>query len=158
MSASAMTAMPFGSTLGDDLGPFQRIDGDIHLGAALADLLADIEHWRLVHLAFADDDGAGDGDAVEGMAHGLHRRAVGFVLVAAAGPLRGRDGGGLGDADEFERQVAVRMLRGLEGHGCPSSSHPWGGWGQPTAAAARFGTEAHETGNCLLIAIGDSIA
>jgi hypothetical protein len=108
-----------GRALGDDFGAFEGVDGDIHLGSALADLLADIEHGGFVHLAFADDDGAGDGDAVEGMAHGFHGGAVGGVLVAAAGPSGGGDGGGLGDADEFEGEVPVGMLWGLEGHGCP---------------------------------------
>ena len=36
-----------GRALGDDLGAFQRIDRDIHLLAALADLLADVEHRAL---------------------------------------------------------------------------------------------------------------
>ena len=53
------------------------------------------------------------------MTHGLDGRAVGGVLVAAAGPLCGGDGSRLGDAHEFEGEVAVGMLRGLEGHGCP---------------------------------------
>src|SRR6185295_2651776 len=44
---------------GAEVGPLQRIDGDIHsdgavLAAQGADLLADIEHRRLVPFAFAD--------------------------------------------------------------------------------------------------------
>ena len=102
-----MVAMRVGAAFGGDRGAFQRIDGDVHRRAAGADFLADIEHRRFVHLALADDDGAVDGDGVEGLAHGLDGRAVGLVLVAPADPAGGGDGGGLGDADEFERQIAI---------------------------------------------------
>jgi hypothetical protein len=50
-----------GQALGGDGGALQRIEGDVDLGhAALAqaDLLADIEHRRLVALALADHHGA----------------------------------------------------------------------------------------------------
>ena len=48
-------------------------------------------------------------------------------LLPRPGPLRGRDGRGLGDAYEFECEVAVGMLRGFGGPWVSSSSCPWGG-------------------------------
>jgi hypothetical protein len=50
-----------GHVLGGQRGAFQRVERDVDLGAvAVADLLADVEHRRLVALAFADDDDALD--------------------------------------------------------------------------------------------------
>ena len=95
------------AAFGGDRGAFQRVHGDVHRRAPLADFLADIEHRRFIHLAFADDDGAVDGDGVEGLAHGFNGRTIGFVFLAAADPARGGDGGGFGDADEFEGQIAI---------------------------------------------------
>ena len=83
--------------------------------AAGADLLADIQHRRLVHLALADHHGAFDGDLVERLAHRLDRGAVGLVLLAETDPARGGECGGLGDADQFEREVAVGDFAGLRG-------------------------------------------
>ena len=80
------------AALGRDVGAFERVDGDVHGGAAGADLLADIEHGRLVHLALADDDGAVDRDAVEGAAHAFDGGAVGLVLLATAHPAGGGEG------------------------------------------------------------------
>ena len=48
------------------------------------DLLADVEHRRLVALAFADDDCAVDGDGVHGVPHGLDGDVVGVFAVALA--------------------------------------------------------------------------
>ena len=65
--------------LGADRRAFERIDGDVDFRAfAGADLLADVEHRRFVHLAFADDDGASDLDAAE-----LRRMASTAALSAA---------------------------------------------------------------------------
>ena len=102
-----------GAALGGERGAFQRIDGDVHRRAAGADLLADIQHRRLVHLALADHHGAVDGDGVEGAAHRLHRGAVGLVLLAEADPARGGECGCLGDAHQFECEVAVGDVAGL---------------------------------------------
>ncbi len=107
-------------TLGGQRGALQRIDGDVHRRSAGTDLLADIEHRRLIHLAFADHHGAGDGDLVERAAHGLDRRAVGLVLLAEADPAGGGECRGLGDAHEFEGEVAIGDVAGLwrvDGHG-----------------------------------------
>jgi hypothetical protein len=48
-----------------------------------ADLLADVEHRRLVALALADHHGALDVEQVELGAHGVHRRLIRGLLVAA---------------------------------------------------------------------------
>ncbi len=45
--------------------------------ALRADLLADVQHRRLVALALADDDPSGEFDLVHGPAHGLGGGAVG---------------------------------------------------------------------------------
>ena len=74
-SAMASTASALGIALAQMRGALERIDGDVDLGARRrgADLLADVEHRRLVHLAFADDDAALDGRP--GPARGAwHRR------------------------------------------------------------------------------------
>ena len=47
------------------------------------------------------------------LAHGLDRGAVGLVLLAEADPARGGERRGLGDAHEFQREVAVGDFAGL---------------------------------------------
>ena len=67
--------------LGADRGALERIDGDVDLRAfAGADLLADVEHRRLVHLAFADDDRAADVPACRVPAHGIDGGLVGALV------------------------------------------------------------------------------
>ena len=73
----------------------------------VADLLADKEHRRFVHLAFADDDGARDGNAAQFAAHGIDRGLVGGLLVAASAQARGRNGCCFGDARYFEHEHAL---------------------------------------------------
>ena len=80
-------------------------------GRAVADLLAVVEHRRLVLLPLADHDGAVHRDRVEDVAHRVDRGLVGGDLVAAPDPAGGGERGGLGDADELEREVAVRLGR-----------------------------------------------
>jgi hypothetical protein len=77
--------------LGAERGAFERIDGDIDLRAGIdADLLADIQHRRLIAFALADHDGAFDRQLVELAAHRVDRSLVGRLLVAmAAQPRRG---------------------------------------------------------------------
>ena len=97
-----------GQVLGADRRAFERIERDVDLRAlAGADLLADIEHRRLVALALADHDRALDGEAVELRAHGVDRDLVGGLLVAAPAQPGGGDGGALGDAHEFQGQDPV---------------------------------------------------
>ena len=93
--------------------PLERVDGDVDLGAfALPHLLAVVEHRRLVLLPLADHDDAVHDDGVEHRAHRVDRGLVGGQLVAAADPAAGAHGGGLGDADELEREVAIRPAGG----------------------------------------------
>ena len=83
-----------------------------------ADLLADIEHRRLVALALADDDGAVDVEAVERRAHGVDGGLVGGLLVAAAHQPRGGHGRRLGDAHRLQRQVAVQIAVDYQAVSC----------------------------------------
>ena len=75
--------------------------------AAVADVLAVVEHRRFVLLALADHDDAVHRDRAEHEAHRVDRGAVGGVLVAATGPAGRGDRRGLGDADHLEGDVAV---------------------------------------------------
>ena len=91
-----------------EAGALERVDGHVHLGRlAVADLLAVVEHRRLVLLALADDDDAAHGDGVEHRAHRVDRRLVGGVLVAAADPAPAAERGRLGHADELEGEVPI---------------------------------------------------
>ena len=103
-----------GQALGGDGRAFERIERDVDLGAAAEpDLLADIEHRRLVALALADHDGAVDGERVQRAAHGVDRRLVGRLLVAAAHQLGGRERRRLGHAHRFQREIAVHLAWSL---------------------------------------------
>ncbi len=76
--------------VGDEVRPLERVDRDVdrqHVAPsalAPADLLADVEHRRLVALPLADDDPAGELDLVHRPAHCLDGGPVGAVLLAAA--------------------------------------------------------------------------
>ena len=70
-----------------------------------ADLLADVEHRRLVALAFADDDRAVDGHRVHLAAHRLDGDRVGLVPIALSHRVGAGDGGLLDDAQEVEREI-----------------------------------------------------
>ncbi len=61
----------------------------------------DVEHRRLVALAFADHHPAVDLDLVQRRPHGLDRHVVGMHLVAVAHGLGGGDRRPFGDADEI---------------------------------------------------------
>ena len=89
-------------TVRGEVRALERVDGDVDLLAALADLLADEEHRGLVALAFADDDRAGDVDVVERRAHALDGGVVGRVLVALAHPAAGGQRCGLGDLEHLD--------------------------------------------------------
>ena len=78
------------------------------------DLLADVEHRRLVALAFADDDGAVDRHGVQHSPHRLDGGLVGLVAVALAHRVRAGDGRLLDDAEELEGEVGVHRARPLE--------------------------------------------
>ena len=108
-SAIAITAIEPGMSLAQSVVPSERIDRDVApSGPAVADLLADEEHRRLVALALADDDRAVDRQAVQLAAHRVDGGLVGRLLVAVAAQARGGDGGALGDADEFQSRDSAR--------------------------------------------------
>ena len=88
-----------GSTAMSTFGPVLR-----------ADLLADEQHRRLVALALADHHGAVDRQLVELAPHGVDRRLVGGLLVAAAAQPRRRHRGALGHAHDLEREDALEHL------------------------------------------------
>ena len=75
-----------------------------------ADLLADVEHRRLVALAFADDDGAVDRHGVQRLAHRLDGDLVGLVAIALPHRVRARDRRLLDDAQEVEREIGDPSL------------------------------------------------
>ena len=108
---SAITASALGIPCAASVGALERVDRDVDLRRrAVADLLAVVEHRRLVLLALPDHHDAVHPDRVEHVAHAVDRGLVGRLLVAPADQRRGRQGGGLGDADELEREVAVGQL------------------------------------------------
>ena len=98
---------------GAEVGPFERIDGDVNLVEGppafrllrQPDFLTDIQHRRLVSLAFADDDGAVDGDGVHLAPHRLDRHLVGQMPIALAHGVRTGDGRLLDHAQELEREI-----------------------------------------------------
>ena len=95
--------------LGAQRRAFERIDGDVDLRARLgADLLADEQHRRLVHLALADHDRAVDRQLVEFAPHGVDRGLIGFLFGAAPAQPRRRDRGALGHAHDLDREDALK--------------------------------------------------
>ena len=80
-----------GLAVGDEVRALERVDRDVdrrarrRAGRRPPDALADVEHRRLVALALADDDPAGELDLVHRPAHRLGRGGVGLVL-ARRGP------------------------------------------------------------------------
>ena len=94
---------------------------------AVADLLAVVEHRRLVLLALADHDDALHRDRVDHQAHQVDGRLVGGDLVAATDPARGAHRRRLRDPDELESEVPVgRRTGGIGAHS----------WADPTPAGA----------------------
>ena len=94
---------------------FERIDGNVdlrksrHGGTAQRvsqpDFFADVEHRRLVALAFTDDDRSVDRHRVHDLPHGFDSHLIGFVAVALAHRVRAGDGRLLDDAQELERKI-----------------------------------------------------
>ena len=90
----------------------ERIDGDVDLRKAAgrpvaqrvrqADLLADVQHRRLVALALADDDRAVDRHRVHDAAHRLDGDLVRVVAIALPHRVRAGDGRLFDDAQELE--------------------------------------------------------
>ena len=76
---------------------FDRIDGDVdRITKTGPDFLTDKQHRCFIDLTLANHDGAVDIDLVEHNTHGVYRRAVSGIFVAAAQPFiasqRGRFG------------------------------------------------------------------
>ena len=138
-----------GLAVGDEVRALERVDRDVDRRARRrgrarpADLLADVEHRRLVALALADDDRAGDLDLVHRPAHRLGRGAVGPVPVAAAHEARRRDRRRLGDADHLEREQLFHLAVPA-----PSAQSHWHCRSVPEVAAAG---EDHRQ----VVAVGD---
>ncbi len=70
-----------------------------------ADLLADVEHRRLVALAFADDDAAVDRHGVHDAAHRLDGDLIRPLAVALAHGVGARDRSLFDDAEKLEREI-----------------------------------------------------
>src|SRR5215210_2814766 len=101
-------------------GALEWVDRDVPgRAAAVSDLLAVVEHGRLVLLTLPDHDRAVHPDGVEDEPHRVDRGAVGLLLLAAADPAGRGERGGLRDADELEREVPVRGF-GLGAHAARS--------------------------------------
>ncbi len=91
-------------------GAFHRVDGDIDVRRrAVAQLLADIQHGRLVLLAFADHDHTVHVNAVQCVAHRIDRRLVGPMFIATAHPPTCPQRGRLGGTYELEANVALNL-------------------------------------------------
>ncbi len=106
--------------LGGQGRALERVERDVDAGAfSGADLLADVEHRRLVALALADHHDALDVEQVELGAHRVDRRLIGRLLVALAHELRRRDRGRLRHAGEAQRQHAVGEDRITSDMACP---------------------------------------
>ena len=89
--------------------PLERVDRDIDLGAFfVADRLADEKHRRLVALALPDHDNSVDRQLVELAPHGVDRRLIRRLLIAAPAPARRRHRRALGHAHDFERENALQ--------------------------------------------------
>ena len=102
----------------DEVRALERIDGDVDawdvvpIGAPAADALADVQHRRLVALALADDDPAGEVDLVHRLAHRLGGGLIGAIALAASHEPRRLDGGGLGDPDHLKsKQLLHQCLK-----------------------------------------------
>ena len=100
-----------GSAGGAQVGALEGVDRDVDRRPALAHLLPDVEHGRLVSLAFPDHDGAVDVDALHLLAHRFDRHLVRVLPVALAHGAGGRDGRPLHHPHELQKQVVAV-------HGC----------------------------------------
>ena len=131
---------------GNEVRPLKWIDRDIDLRGvtgvgvvALADLLPDEEHRRLVALALADHDPPGELDLVHRPAHGLDGRVVGLVLLAAAHEPGRCDRGGFSHPDHLEsEQLLHRAFRARRRAGRVGGAHQWRKWRLPVKTIARW--------------------
>ena len=97
-----------GQALAHQRRAVDRVDREIAVRpVAVADLLAVVEHRRVVLLALADHHDAAHRHRVDQLTHRVDGRAVAALLVAAAYPAARRHRACLGDSHEFEGEVAV---------------------------------------------------
>ncbi len=81
---------PARDAAGDEAGAVDRVDGDVYLRrVAVADLLTDVEHRRLVLLALADDHDTVHVDESKAAPHGVDGGLVGRFLLVAPHVARG---------------------------------------------------------------------
>ncbi len=100
-----------GSALRHEGRAVDRVDRDVaQRTVAVADLLAVVQHGRFVLLALTDHDDTLHRHGADHVPHRVDRGAVATFLVAASDPPAGRHRRGLGDADQFESEVAVRSF------------------------------------------------
>ena len=94
--------------LGHQGGSVDGVDGEVALGAvAVADLFPVVEHRRFVLLTFADDDDSAHRNRADQLTHGVDGCSVATFLIAATDPASRGERTGLGDAYEFEGEVAI---------------------------------------------------
>ena len=98
-------------------GTVDWVYGDIHGGTlAGAYLFAVKEHGGLILFALTNDNDAVHRYGIDELAHGVDRRAIALILLAAAYPTAGSECCCLGDTNQFHCQVAVRKIRRIFGH------------------------------------------
>jgi len=99
---------------GAQIRALERIDGDVdwriraRRAVSHPDLLANVEHRRLVALAFTNDDGAVDRNRVHFPPHGFHGDLIRLVPVPLTHRVRTRYRRLFDDTEKVERQVRVR--------------------------------------------------
>ena len=110
-SATASTASAFGMPLAISVVPSIGSTATSQCGAvAVADLLAVVEHRRLVLLALADDHHPAHGHGADRACAWRPRPRRRRRSCRPADPAAGGHRGGLGHPDQFQGQVAVRCL------------------------------------------------
>ena len=116
--------------LGSDGRAFERIERDVDLGPLTrraADFFADIEHRRLVALAFPDHDRAVHIQLIESLAHRFDRGGVGSLFIAPPDQLGSRDRRRLGHADHFKHEDPVERIASGIGSGIHGRFSPQSG-------------------------------
>ena len=90
---------------------FERVDGDVHLGATTADFFTDVQHRSLILLTLTNHNFAADRAGLQGVAHRIDGGAVGRNLVAPTEPAGGGDGTSLSDTSQIESKRGRERFR-----------------------------------------------
>ena len=98
-----------GSTFGGNRCALERIERNVDLGPAAADLFTDEQHRCFVAFAFADHHGAVYFQLVERRSHGIDCGLVGRLFVTAAHQLECRQRCGFGDAHRFHGKITIEV-------------------------------------------------